>query len=567
MSAVECVIRNGTVVDGTGAPPFQADIAIADGRIVAIGPDLAGGTEVIDAAGCIVTPGFVDIHTHYDGQVTWENRLIPSSYHGVTTAVIGNCGVGFAPCREEDREALVRLMEGVEDIPYPVLTEGLSWNWTSFPDYLNLLASRAYDMDIAAYVPHAALRVYVMGQRGANREAATPDDIDQMCHLLAEALDAGALGLATSRTIFHRSSDGQPIPTLEASDAELIALAIVLRKKGKGVFQIVEDIHMPGASLKSMRAIAEAAGRPLTFSIGTGNSGPYHWPALLTQLAQANADGVVMKGQIMPRGIGMILGFEVTLNPFYTTSTYRALAALPLEERLAELRKPSIRAAILAEPVDPDPALVLGRMVRDFQTMFVLGSPPDYEQPKSRSISALAQAKGCTPDELAYDIMVEGQSGGKLYLAMANYSDGSLDAVGEILAHPDIVLGLGDGGAHVGTICDASYSTFALMHWVRDRARGRKPVEDIVHRMTGATADIIGLKDRGRLAPGLRADINVINLKGLALGEPEVHYSLPAGGRRLIQRAKGYVATLIRGDIVSRDDMPTGRMPGQLVRI
>ena len=567
MSAVECVIRNGTVVDGTGAPPFQADIAIADGRIVAIGPDLAGGTEVIDAAGCIVTPGFVDIHTHYDGQVTWENRLIPSSYHGVTTAVIGNCGVGFAPCREADREALVRLMEGVEDIPYPVLTEGLSWNWTSFPDYLNLLASRAYDMDIAAYVPHAALRVYVMGQRGANREAATPDDIDQMCRLLGDALDAGALGLATSRTIFHRSSDGQPIPTLEASDAELIALAKVLRDKGKGVFQIVEDIHMPGASLQSMRAIAEAAGRPLTFSIGTGNSGPYHWPALLTQLAQANADGVVMKGQIMPRGIGMILGFEVTLNPFYTTSTYRALAALPLQERLAELRKPDIRAAILAEPVDPDPALVLGRMVRDFQTMFVLGSPPDYEQPKSRSISALAQAKGCTPEELAYDIMVEGQSGGKLYLAMANYSDGSLDAVGEILAHPDIVLGLGDGGAHVGTICDASYSTFALMHWVRDRGRGRKPVEDIVHRMTGATADIIGLKDRGRLAPGLRADINVINLKDLALGEPEVHYSLPAGGRRLIQRAKGYVATMIRGEIVSRDDTPTGRMPGQLVRI
>jgi N-acyl-D-aspartate/D-glutamate deacylase len=567
MSHFDLVIRNGSVVDGTGAPPFKADIAIIADQIAAIGPDLPAGAREIDAAGCIVTPGFVDIHTHYDGQVTWEDRLTPSSYHGVTTAVIGNCGVGFAPCREADREALVRLMEGVEDIPYPVLTEGLSWNWTSFPDYLNLLASRAYDMDIAAYVPHAALRVYVMGQRGANREAATDADIAEMCQLLSEALDAGALGLATSRTIFHRSSDGQPIPTLDASDAELIALAKILRAKGKGVFQIVEDIHMPGASLGSMRAIAEAAGRPLTFSIGTGNTAPFGWPSLLDQLGEANAAGVVMKGQIMPRAVGMILGFELTLNPFYTTSTYRALSSLPLEARLEELRKPAIRAAILAEPVDPDPALVLGRMVRDFDTMFVLGSPPNYEQPPTRSIAAMAKAKGCTAEELAYDIMIEGDDGGKLYLAMANYANGSLDAVGQIMEHPDVVLGLGDGGAHVGTICDASYSTFALMHWVRDRERGRKLVEDIVHRMTGATADIIGLGDRGRLSLGLRADINVIDLAGLALDEPAVHYTLPAGGRRLIQRAKGYVATVIRGEIVSRNDHPTGQMPGRLVRI
>ena len=567
MSGFDLVIRNGTVVDGTGAPPFKADIAIVDDQIASIGPNLASGSEEIDAAGYIVTPGFIDIHTHYDGQVTWEDRLIPSSFHGITTAVIGNCGVGFAPCREAERGTLVRLMEGVEDIPHPVLTEGLSWNWTSFPDYLNLLASRAYDMDIAAYVPHAALRVYVMGQRGAKRETASDADVVEMCRLLGEALDAGALGLATSRTMFHRSSDGQPIPTLDASDAELIALAKVLRAKGKGVFQIVEDIHMPGASLHSMREIAKAAGRPLTFSIGTGNSGPYRWPALLEQLAEANAEGLVMKGQIMPRAIGMILGFELTLNPFYTTATYGALSSLPLHDRLQELRKPGTRAAILTEPMDADPALVLGRMVRDFETMFVLGTTPDYEQPRTSSIAALAKAKGCTPEELAYDIMVEGAQGGKLYLAMANYSEGSLDAVGQILEHPDIVLGLGDGGAHVGTICDASYSTFALMHWVRDREKGRKTVEDIVHRMTGATADIIGLSDRGRLSPGRRADINVIDLAGLALSEPEVQYTLPAGGRRLIQRASGYVATLIRGQVVSRNDQPTGQMPGRLVRI
>lgn len=568
MSAFDTVIRGGTVVDGTGAEPFMADVAIAGGQIAAIGPDLAAGTTEINARGRLVTPGFVDIHTHYDGQVTWDHRLSPSSSHGVTTAVIGNCGVGFAPCHAdaESRDAMVRLMEGVEDIPHPVLTEGLPWVWETFPEYMDFLASRTYDMDIAAYVPHAPLRVYVMGERGANREPATPDDIAQMCRLLEQALDQGALGIATSRSLFHRSSNGKPIPTYEAAQSELLAFAQVLRAKGKGVFQIVEDIHVPGANLDAMRALARTSGRPLTFSIGTSNTAPFGYPRLLDELAAANAEGLVMKGQLMPRAIGMILGFELTLNPFYTTPTFAQLAALPLAERLTQLRRPEIRAAILAEPVDPDPALVLGRAVRDFEHMFLLGDEPDYEQPPERSIAGRARAKGITPEALAYDVMIEGEGGGLLYLAMANYADGSLDAVGEILSHPDVVLGLGDGGAHVGTICDASYPTFALCHWARDRQRGRKSVADMVQRMTQATARLIGLDDRGELAVGKRADINVIDLERLALGAPQVCHDLPAGGRRLLQRATGYDLTMIAGEIVARNDEPTGALPGRLIR-
>lgn len=568
MTRFDTVIRGGTIADGTGGDTFVADIGIMDGKIAEIGRNLSARSE-IDVAGKLVTPGFVDIHTHYDGQATWDNRLAPSSYHGVTTAVIGNCGVGFAPCKRDEasREALVRLMEGVEDIPHPVLAAGLPWTWQTFPEYMDFLASRSFDMDVAAYVPHAPLRVFVMGERGANREPATEADIAEMCRLLAEALDLGALGIATSRSLFHRSSDGRAIPTYDAAQAELLAFARVLREKGKGVFQIVEDLHLPSASLAPMRELAETSGRPLTFPIGTGNVGPFHYPRLLEELAAANADGVVMKGQLMPRAIGMVLGFELTLNPFYTTATYRKLAELPLAERLMELRKPEVRAAILSEPVDPNPALALGNAVRDFEHMFLLGERPDYEQPPERSIASMARAAGKTPEAFAYDLLTEGQTGGKLYLAMANYAGGKLDAVGQMLSHPDVVLGLGDGGAHVGTICDASYSTFALSHWARDRDRDRKPVQDVVHRLTQATARILGLRDRGVLAPGLRADINVIDLDRLSLRPPEVHYDLPSGGRRLIQRAAGYDLTMVKGQVVYREGEPTGALPGRLVRV
>jgi N-acyl-D-amino-acid deacylase len=567
MSDYDLVLRGGTIIDGTGAPGFIGDVAVNGGRIVAVGNVPSMGREEIDATGKLVTPGFLDVHTHYDGQAMWDERLIPSSWHGVTTAVIGNCGVGFAPCKPHQHDLLIQLMEGVEDIPFPVLSEGLPWDWETFPEYLDRLAARRFDMDVVAYLPHAALRVYVMGERGANREQATAEDIAAMCALLEEALDAGAAGIATSRSMIHRSSDGRAIPTFEIHEAEFLALAGCLKRKGKGLFQIVEDLHLPGSGFGFLRRLAEAAQRPLTYSIGCGNEGVPIWPQLLQDMRAANMDGLTIKGQIMPRAIGMVLGAELTLNPFYTTATYARLAKLPLAERLAEMRKPDVRAQILSEPIAPDPALVLGRMVRDFGHMFVLGDPPDYEQPADRSIAAQAAARGISPEALAYDILTQGESGGKLYLAMANYPDCSLDSVGTILSHPDVVLGLGDGGAHVGTICDASYSTFALMHWARDRVAGRMSVEDIVRRMTGATAELAGLSDRGRIAVGLRADINVIDHARLGLAAPEIRYDMPAGGRRMVQRASGYCATLVAGEVVYRHGEQTGSLPGRLVRV
>lgn len=566
MSDYDLVIRGGSVLDGSGAEPQNVDVAVKGNVIAALGPNLKPGRKEIDARGFLVTPGFVDVHTHYDGHVTWESRLKPSSSHGVTTAIIGNCGVGFAPCREQDRDALIRLMDGVEDIPYPVLAEGLPWTWESFPQYLDVLAANRFDMDVGGYLPHAALRVFVMGERGANREPATAEDIERMCELLEEALHAGAMGIATSRTLFHRSSDGKPIPTLDASNEELLALARTLRKVGKGVFQIVEDVHLPGKDLSMLRRLAEAAGRPLTFSIGTGNTGEQVWPQILADLEEANAAGVTVKGQVMPRAIGMMLGVELTLNPFYTTQGYCEVADLPLKERLAALRDPERRARILAEPLDPDPALVLGTVVRDFDHMFLLGDPPSYEQPWEKSIAGRAQAAGVDAASLAYDLMVEGERGSLLYLAMANYADGSLDAIGEILHHPDVVPGLGDGGAHAATICDGSYSTFALIHWGRDRPTGRMSVPELVHRLSRSTAQLMGLEDRGLLAPGYKADINVIDFERLALHAPEITYDLPAGGRRLVQRAEGYVATIVNGITVYRNGEATDKLPGTLVR-
>jgi N-acyl-D-aspartate/D-glutamate deacylase len=566
MAPFDLIIRNDTVIDGSGAEPRRADVAISGARIAAVGTVTGSAREEIDATGLLVTPGFVDIHTHYDGQATWENRLVPSSAHGVTTAVIGNCGVGFAPCRPEQHELLIRLMEGVEDIPHPVLVEGLPWTWETFPEYLDVLASRRYDMDIAGYLPHAALRVYVMGQRGADREPATAADIERMAALVSDAMAAGAMGIATSRTFFHRSSDGKPIPTLDASEDELMGMALALKACGKGIIQMVGDFTDGPATIAQMRRLVAGSGRPLTFSMGTANSGPFIWPELLEQVAQANRAGLPIKAQVMPRAIGLMLAHELTLNPFYTTASYRAVAQLPLAERIAALRQPELRARILAEPADPNPTNMLGRMVRDFANMFQLGDPPNYEPKPEQSIAARAQRQGVSPEELAYDLLLEGERGGKLYLAMANFPDGKLDAIGTMLSHADVVPGLGDGGAHCGTICDGSYTTFMLTHWARDRAGERLALPAIVKGLSRATAEVVGLHDRGLLAPGFKADVNIIDFDRLRLHAPEITYDLPGGGRRLVQRAEGYAATIVSGAVVYRDGEHTGQLPGRLVR-
>jgi N-acyl-D-aspartate/D-glutamate deacylase len=517
----------------------------------------------------VVTPGFVDIHTHYDGQVTWENRLVPSSCHGVTTVVMGNCGVGFAPCRPDQHDVLIRLMEGVEDIPHPVLVDGIPWGWESYPDYLRFLAGRRYDMDVCGYVPHAALRVYVMGQRGADREPATASDLAQMGRLLREAMAAGAMGFSTSRTLFHRSSDGRAAPTFGAAEEELTALALALKASGTGAMQLIVDFEDTAEVFAGLLRLAERSGRPLSFSLLEGALGPLsmRWPEILDWVADAGAHGLPIKAQVPARAIGLLFGHDLTLNPFYSTDTYRALAPLPRDRRIAALRSPDVRAHVLAEPIDPDPANILGRMVREFERMFVLGDPPDYEPPPEASVAAQARRRGSSPEALAYDLMLERDGHNMLYYPAANYTHGSLDSCLAMMRRPGTVLGLGDGGAHCGTICDGSFPTFMLTHWGRDRVRGeRLPLPWIVKALSRTTAATVGLLDRGLIAPGYKADLNVVDFDRLRLQAPEVAHDLPTGGRRLVQRAEGYAATVVSGTVVYRDGSPTGALPGRLVR-
>ena len=565
--AYDLVLRGGTVFDGTGAPGFVADVGVKDGLIAAIGPNLARGAQEIDAAGRIVTPGFVDIHTHYDGQATWGSAMTPSSGHGVTTVVMGNCGVGFAPCRPEDHDRLIRLMEGVEDIPFPVLTEGLPWAWESFPDYLDFLAGRAFDVDIGAQLPHAALRVYVMGQRGADRELATEADIAAMAAIAQRAVDAGALGFSTSRTLNHRTSDGQPTPTLTAGEDELTGIALGLAAAGKGVLQLVSDFFPDGAAeLAMVRRIVERSGRPLSFSLVQSPKAPDGYRAMLAGLSAAVDAGLPMKAQVCGRPVGVLFGLELTLNPFSQNPVFAEIKDWPLADKVAALTDPDVRARLFAHDEDAKGPFA-GSALRAWDNLFPMGADPDYEPAADRTVAAIAAREGRTPAEVALDALLANDGRGMLYHPFLNYADGSLQPSFHMLTHRDTVPGLSDGGAHVGMICDGSFPTSNLVHWTRDRTRGpRIPLETMIARQTRDTAQAVGLLDRGLIAPGYRADLNVIDYEGLSLEAPRVAYDLPAGGRRLVQAAHGYVATIVAGVVTQRDGEPTGALPGRLVR-
>ncbi len=490
----------------------------------------------------------------------------PSSWHGVTTAVMGNCGVGFAPCKPQDHDRLIRLMEGVEDIPFPVLTQGLPWNWESFPEYLDSLSGRSFDIDIAAQLPHAALRVYVMGERGANREPATREDIARMAVIAKGAVEAGALGFSTSRTLNHRTSDGQPTPTLTAGEDELEGIALGLKAAGKGVLQFVSDFQQPAEEFAMFRRLVEKSGRPLSFSLAQSPKGPDSWKILLAALEQANDDGLPMKAQVAGRPVGVLFGLELTLNPFSQHETYKAIAHLPLAERVEQLKDPAVRARLLSEELDPKGPFA-GSALRAWDNMFLMSEQPDYEPKPSDTIKDLAAARGVWPNEVALDHLLSNGGRGMLYHPFLNYANGSLDPSFAMLSHRDTVPGLSDGGAHVGMICDGSFPTSNITHWTRDRTRGPKlALEQMIRMQTRDTAEAVGLLDRGLIEVGLRADLNVIDYDGLTLHAPGVAYDLPAGGRRLVQRADGYVATVVAGQVTYRDGEPTGALPGRLVR-
>jgi N-acyl-D-aspartate/D-glutamate deacylase len=561
--AYDLVIRGGRVIDGTGAPAFEADVAVKDGLIVEVGAVAGRGAEEIDARGRIVTPGFVDVHTHYDGQATWDARMQPSSWHGVTTVIMGNCGVGFAPCKPEDRDRLILLMEGVEDIPFPVLTEGLPWNWQSYPDYMDALDKRRFDVDIGTQLPHAALRVHVMGERGANREPATTADIAAMAAIAKRAVEVGALGFSTSRTLNHRTKAGEPTPTLTASEDELTGIALGLKAAGKGTLQFVSDFTDAEAEFAMLRRIVEASGRPLAFSLVQSPIQPQSYKQLLSDLHDAVEAGLPMKAQTAVRPVGVLFGLELTNHPFMRHAVFAEIAGLPLAERVAALRDPDFRARLFASHPEGDQRARFSA----YDRMHLMGAEPDYEPTVDTTVTAVAAARGLTPEAVALDHLLTDEGRGMLYLPLLNYAEGSLEPAYAMLTHPDTVPGLSDGGAHVGTICDGSFPTSLLTHWTRDRTRGPKlGLEQAVKMQTRDTAESVGLFDRGLIQPGLRADLNVIDYEGLTLRAPEVAYDLPAGGKRLIQRAKGYVATIVAGQVTYRDGEPTDALPGRLLR-
>jgi len=563
----DLIIKGGTLVDGTGGQAFTADVAVKNGRVVEVGKITGHAKRTIDADGLMVTPGWVDIHTHYDGQVSWDPYLSPSSWHGVTTAVMGNCGVGFAPAHVHQREWMMELMEGVEDIPGAVLSEGLKWEWESFPEYMDAISRTPRIMDIGAQIPHGALRVFVMGERGANREAATLDDMKSMAALAKEAIAAGALGFTSSRTIVHRTKRGAAVPSLGVDAQELITIASAIGETGKGVLQLISDWDDLDAEFNLIQNVTKASGRPLSYTLLQHDFLPQRWREVLKRTDAARSQGLDIKAQVACRGIGMIHGLECSMQPFFLAPSYQKIAHLPVPERVRELLNPQLRDRILMEAATVPDNVRLATITQHFHKYFPITDHANYEPLPEDSVAGIAASKGLSAAAVAYDMMLQDEGRQKFYFPLYNYTENNLDVVREMMMHPAALLGLGDAGAHCGYICDASYPTYLIKHWARERTRGPKiPIEFLVHAQTQRNARALGMFDRGALVPGMKADINVIDFDKLDMSAPQVVNDLPAGGRRLVQKARGYVATMVNGQVVMEEGVSTGALPGQLVR-
>ena len=562
-------ISGGLVVDGTGTPGRIMDIGVVGDRIVAMGELPEAAAQEIDATGRVVIPGFVDIHTHYDGQATWDQEMAPSSWHGVTTVVMGNCGVGFAPAAPDRQEWLVGLMEGVEDIPGSALTEGMTWDWESFPEYLDALEKLDRTVDVAAQVPHGAVRAYVMGDRGAANEAPTETEIARMSAIVEEGLKAGALGFSTSRTVLHKSVDGELVPGTTATEEELLGIGRALKRAGHGVFEIASDLLPEWNEFDWMGDLSRETGAPVTFTALESPIKQLPFTGQLQAMRDQNARGANIVAQISMRGTGLILGWRATFHPFSQRPSWKAIADMPWAEQWARLQDPDFRRRLLAEkgePIGSDLQLIADLMESAFSMQYEMLPGFNYEPGAEQSIEQRAQATGVTPEEYVYDFMMRDGGTGMVYFPLLNYANGNLDFLEGALFSDDCVNSLSDGGAHCGTICDAAATTFMLQHWVRDRDGTRLPLEHAIKRQCHDTASLYGLEDRGRLAPGLLADLNVIDMEALSLNLPTVAFDLPAGGCRLLQTAEGYEVTIKSGRVTFRQGVKTGDYPGRVIR-